>query len=344
MVITQKSLIVKLGAIGDVAMVLPAAWKLYQSGSEIDWLCGKTVAPLLSCYEWVRPIVVDDARLLKGDYFQKISEMLRTWRALFGSSYDLCASLQYDRRFKILTLPVRAKRSIALSLVDRTFKLVSERHYTAEYTRILCGLNDGYREENFAPLPPCRLPENPLPRGGQMRIALVPGGARNLLREDSQRRWPLGSYVALTRILLNQGYEVVLTGGPGDEWVKPDFEGLPVQNQIGQWTIPQTLAFYQSCDYVVTHDTGPLHLAGLAGCGLVGLFGPTSPSKFLPRRNGVIALWGGERLPCRPCYDGREFAPCPSNCCISSITPLRVMAAVETLRSNPDAEWQVVHL
>jgi heptosyltransferase-2 len=341
---TRKSLIVKLGAIGDVATVLPAAWKLHQSGSEIDWLCGKTVAPLLSCYSWVRTIVVDDARLLRGGRAKAVAEVLQTWKRLFGSSYDLCAVLQYDSRFKILTLPVRAKRTVALSFQDRAFQLVAERHHTYEYARIMCNLTDEYRAENLAPIAPDRLPENPLPRSAKLRVALVPGGARNLLRDDSQRRWPLESYVALAMLLLGKGYEVVLTGGPGDEWVLPQFEGLPVRNEIGNWALPQTLAFYQSCDCVVTHDTGPMHLAGLSGCSLVSLFGPTPPSKFLPRRTGVIGLWGGERLPCRPCYDGREFAPCQSNGCMQSITPPQVLTAVDSLLERSGADWYVENI
>jgi heptosyltransferase-2 len=143
---------------------------------------------------------------------------------------------------------------------------------------------------------------------------------------------------------LDKDYEVVLTGGPGDIWVEPRFSDLPVENQIAQWSIPQTLAFYQSCDCVITHDTGPLHLAGLVQCGLVGLFGPTAPSKALPRRKGVIGIWGGERLACRPCYDGHTFASCNWNGCMISITPQRVAATVETLLVDPGAEWQVANL
>lgn len=338
---TNKSLIVKLGAIGDVACVLPAAWKLHQSGSEIDWLCGKVVAPLLSCFSWVRPIVVDDARLLGGKRVDAVQEILQTWGSLFGRSYDLCAILQYDRRFRILTLPVRARRSIALEPDNRAFKLVSERHHTAEYARILCGMPDEYCEANMAPVEPDRMPSNPLLRTGKVRIALAPGGARNLLRDDPQRRWPVEDYVALAKLLLESGYEVVLTGGPGDEWVEPQFIGLPVNNCIAQWSIPQTVAFYASCDCVVTHDTGPLHLAGLTRCGLIGLFGPTAPSKALPRRKGVIGLWGGERLACRPCYDGRTFAACNWNGCMRSLTPQRVAGVVESLLTSPASSWRV---
>ncbi|MGA2348847.1 MAG: glycosyltransferase family 9 protein [Terracidiphilus sp.] len=341
---THKALIVKIGALGDVASVLPAARKLQQSGLEIDWLCGKTIAPLLACYSWVHPIAVDE-ELLFGD--RKVSalwQIMCAWGALIGSSYDLCAILQYDRRYRILTLPARTRRSIALSSHLRDFKLISERHHSAEYARILCGTPDGYCEENIAPVAPDRLPPNPMQPQGKTRIALAPGGARNTLRDDAQRRWPLNSYYTLAKMLLDKGYEVVLTGGPGDRWVESRFSDLPVENRIAQWPIPQTLAFYQSCDCVITHDTGPLHLAGLVQCGLVGLFGPTAPSKALPRRKGVIGLWGGERLPCRPCYDGRSFATCEWNGCMISIPSQRVAAAVESLLENPGAEWQVICL
>ena len=67
-------------------------------------------------------------------------QVLRAWGRLIGSVYDLCAILQYDRRYRILTLPVRAHKWIALSQQLRAFKLVSERHHSAEFARILCEL------------------------------------------------------------------------------------------------------------------------------------------------------------------------------------------------------------
>lgn len=341
---TSKSLIVKLGAIGDVASAIPAVWKLHQSGSEIDWLCGKVVTPLLSCYSWIHPIPVNDKALFGDRAVDKVAEILRVWRRLIGASYDLCAILQYDRRYKALVVPVSARKTILLRRQERSFRLVSERHHTAEFARILLGEPDGYRDQNFAPVPPDVLPPNPLPATGKIRIALAPGGARNLLTDDAQRRWPVESYAELATLLIQKGYEVVLTGGPGDTWVEPHFAGLDVDNRIGHWQIPQTIAFYGSCDCMVTHDSGPMHLAGISGCGLIALFGPTAPSKALPRRDGVVSLWGGERLPCRPCYDGNGFADCKWNGCLISITPQRVAAEVESMVSLPQAEWQIVNL
>jgi heptosyltransferase-2 len=340
----SKSLIVKLGAIGDVTSAIPAAWKLHQSGSDIDWLCGKIVAPLLSCYSWIRPIPVNDGALFGGSAWDKVAEILRVWRRLAGASYNLCAILQYDSRYKALVVPVRARKTIWLKRKERAFRLVSERHHTAEFARILLGELDGYRDQNLAPVQPDRLPPNPLLGTNTCRIALAPGGARNLMADDAQRRWPVESYVALAKLLINKGYEVVLTGGPADTWVEPHFAGVDVDNRIGHWQIPQTIAFYQSCDCMVSHDSGPMHLAGISGCSMIALFGPTAPSKALPRRDGVVSLWGGERLPCRPCYDGNSFADCNWNGCLICISPERVAAEIDSVISQPQAEWKVINL
>ena len=46
---------------------------------------------------------------------------------------------------------------------------------------------------------------------------------------------------------------------------------------------------------------------------------------------GVQMLWGGADLACRPCYDGRDYAPCASNLCIQSITVREAHDAVRDL-------------
>jgi heptosyltransferase-2 len=111
---------------------------------------------------------------------------------------------------------------------------------------------------------------------------------------------------------------------------------LPVANVIGQTNIPELLALYVDCDAVVSHDTGPLHLAGLTPCRLIGLFGPTSPWMFMPRRRGAVALWGGEGLACRPCYDGRDYPACSFNGCMQSISPARVIETLDRLLSEDE--------
>ena len=61
---------------------------------------------------------------------------------------------------------------------------------------------------------------------------------------------------------------------------------------------------------------------------LIALFGPTNPNELLWIDESVTVLWGGEQLACRPCYDGREFARCANNVCLSSVSPAVVHDAV----------------
>jgi len=144
--------------------------------------------------------------------------------------------------------------------------------------------------------------------------------------------------VELSTALVNRGYDVVLAGGPDDAWAAQAFTGLPVKDFIGRLSLVESVALFDTCDLVISHDTGAFHLATLSAAAILALFGPTSPSDFVPNRPAVRVLWGGASLACRPCYDGREFAACPDNRCMKEISPREVLAALEEMLSgSPDA-------
>lgn len=333
----RRLLIVKLGAIGDVVMAIPAAYAMHQRGYAIDWLCAQSVAAILAQYPWINVLAADEPALLRGSTAARIKAMLALWRRLAGRSYTICATLYYDSRYKLLTLPVRAERKVSLSFADRNRALLPGRHHTDEYFRILSGRADGETPAQLAPVRIEGLPAGPILHTGRPRIVLVPAGARNIMRDDALRRWPAESYVELASALFLRGYEVVLAGGPDDAWASPLFAHLPLSDFIGKLTLLQTLALFDSADVTITHDTGPLHLAGLTSTAIVTLFGPTDPHGRLPQRANCVALWGGEGFACRPCYDGRDYAPCAHNGCIRQITPEFVLTHVDALLAARDS-------
>ncbi len=278
-----RVLIVKLGAIGDVIMAIPAAHELHLQGFGIDWICGAGTLPVLRCYPWIEPILADDRALVLGGKAAKLGALVDLWRQLAGRSYDLCATLYYDPRYRLMSLPVRARRRLSLSDTDRNLRLLPGRHHTDEFARILLGRPDNIVPTSLAPIRAGNLPASPLARvPGRQRVVLAPAGAKNTVSEDVLRRWPAESYVALAHSLIEQGIEVVLIGGPDDRWVQPYFAGIPAVDLIGQLPIPGTLALLDEADAFVTHDTGPLHMAGITGVGIVSIFGPTDPRGRLP--------------------------------------------------------------
>lgn len=71
---------------------------------------------------------------------------------------------------------------------------------------------------------------------------------------------------------------------------------------------------------LVTNDTGPLHLADALGTATVGLFGPNTPQRYGPRRQGSLALFAD--LPCSPCLDARTMkrSSCRHYSCMTSLS------------------------
>ena len=327
-----RILLVKLGAIGDALMLLPAAQALHAQGHAIEWLCGEQIAPLLGLYTWITPVATDETVLLRGSAVARLRAVAALWKHFAGRRYDLIATMYYDSRYRLLTRTARAGRRLWLSTEDRNRRILPGRHHSDELARLLLDLKDDVRPTAMAPVPPPALLASPVPRTlAAARIVLVPAGAKNLVREDSLRRWPVESFVAVARELLAQGADVLLAGGPGDGWASAAFAGLPVGDYIGRHTLVETVGLFASSDIVITPDTGPLHLAGITQASIVAIFGPTSPHFFLPQRPGVVALWGGEGFACRPCYDGKNYAPCRDNACVQQVSPAMVLRAVDDL-------------
>lgn len=110
-------------------------------------------------------------------------------------------------------------------------------------------------------------------------VAIHPGMAGSALN------WPEGHYIALARHLVKR-YNVVITGGPGEEaLVERVFQGLARQQTyapdqptftkyIGDHGLAEMIALLSLCDGVVAPSTGPMHLAVALGKKVVSVFPP----------------------------------------------------------------------
>jgi heptosyltransferase II len=323
-----KLLIVRIGAIGDVVMVLAAveAARALDPAARITWLCGELVRPLLQHVGTVDEVIaVNDRALFTGTRREQMNEIGRAWRLLAGRRFDLVVTAYADPRYRVLSATARARTRRSLGTFGGRPAPIAGRYAGDEYARLVHGI-DGPDAE------PAQLPRVAFPPAEHLlapdgpTVMIAPGGAKNLLRDDGLRRWPVESYARVAADLVARGVRVVIAGGPGDEWVRPFFRNLPVVDIVGKTNLLELAATIQASDVLLTHDSGPMHLGFLAGTPTVALFGPTRPTERLPHRANARALWGGEHLACRPCYDGRNYAPCPNNVCIQSVGVEQVVA------------------
>ncbi len=327
---TERILVVHVAAIGDtaVASTLLERLRAEHAGAEITWVCGSEAAPVVALYDGIARIVpVDRARLFRGGAARRGRVIVELWSRLAGRRYDLILIVHPDRRYRVLVWPLRG-RKLQLSRAEHGRMIpVPARFLGDEYARLAGGTrHEGPIERRYAMSDlRSRFPISAARAGA--RVLLVPGGAKNVLRDDALRRWPLAHYAEVASALIDEGCEVVLIGGATDAWVRPAFEGLRVRDEIGALSLPETLALMAASDVVVSHDTGPMHLARLVRTPVIAIFGPTIPAQVLSIDETVTVLWGGEQLACRPCFDGREFARCAENLCMKTVMPVEVVAA-----------------
>ena len=331
----RRYLIVRLAALGDVAMgsTMIGAIRARDPDAHITWLCGSRVAELVALFDGVDEILVaDEVSLMRGGRAGQLGALLSLWRKLALRRYDVTLLAHEDRRYRLLLLPVRTGRLRALNhQLSPTMLPIPGRYVGDEFVRLLDEGPPVGPVERHQPLADLRARVAASDGVSDPGIVLVPGGTRNVLREDSLRRWPVERYRDLAAHLLERGHHVTLAGDAGDAWVRPHFQGLGVRDEIGRHDIPGTLAILAAADAVVAHDTGLLHLARLVRRPVVALFGPTIPSKAIVAERDVKVLWGGTDLACRPCYNGRDFALCAHNLCMDDIPLHAVLAELDAL-------------
>jgi heptosyltransferase-2 len=322
---SPRFLIVRIAALGDIAVASTLLTRIRSEhpSAHITWLCGETAVPLLAAMQRVDEILaVNESALFGAARGRQALEVLRVWRQLIGKRFDRVVVVHADTRYRMLVVPTWPARVSTLSHDARNQNPLPSRFRGDEYARLLDdGVSKGpvTRRYDMIDLRSVVQPA-PLAEGARERVVLVPGGARNALRDDVLRRWPPQSFRLLAERLLAEGYEVVLLGDSRDAYVRAHFSGLPVTDCLGTLTIPEALQLLRGARVVVAADTGPLHLARLVRTPVIALFGPTDPRHVVGDNGDVRVLWGGAELPCRPCYDGKNYAACTNNLCMKSIT------------------------
>lgn len=325
----EKILIVKLSAIGDVIMALPMLNEIKHEypNAEVTWVVGQGALSIIESFPVHRIVCIDEKKLLTGSNFEKMQAVFSVWRKIAFEHFDLILLGHGDRRYRIITLLTKGQlRSFGLSKVGRSFPIPA-RHFIDEYVRLVHNNDCRKQVASSAVLSLPRTEKIDLLLKGTCegrRIVLTPGGAKNILADDKIRRWPIDNFVKLARLLREKGFHIILTGDKSDEWILPYFSEITTVNLVGKTSLRELISVFACVDLVVTHDSGQMHLAGLAGSRMLALFGPTNPYEKIPRSKQAQFLWYPEKYACCPCYDGKTYAKCIDNICLREITPQKV--------------------
>ncbi|WP_420403760.1 glycosyltransferase family 9 protein [Nisaea sp.] len=118
---------------------------------------------------------------------------------------------------------------------------------------------------------------------------LIPGSSRKM----AVKRWPAEQYGAVANSLASEDIAPVLIGGPEDaSAIATILELCPsAQDLSGQTTLHDIPALARAARLAIGNDTGPMHMAALAGCPTIAIFSTASfPEKAAPRGENVRLL------------------------------------------------------
>lgn len=163
---------------------------------------------------------------------------------------------------------------------------------------------------------------------------------------DLRRRWSPHYFAKVGDWLVDQGYQVLLTGSDSEKQLISQVETNmhhPAINLSGRLSLSALVGLISLVDLIIANDTGPLHLAQALGTKAVGLFwcGNLINAGFITRtRYRPLSSW---MVSCPLCHQpiasqNHPFKPFKKNCrhetsFVAEITVDQVVSVAQDLLS-----------
>ena len=307
---SERVLIVRLGAVGDVLRVLPAARRLRAAfpALHLAWVVEPFSAPLLEGHPDLDEVIIFPRRELRPDPAHPI-RFGRACRAfttrLRAGRWEAAIDFQGSLKSALVALRSGAPRRVGFRPGEtREFSFL----FTNEWVTLTAPrLNRVDRNlELVAALGAAQGPDDAsIPESAAeaseaaaIQAAVAPAGrcivvSPGVSRRQSYKAWPASHYAAFARLVAaRSGVRPVVVWGPGEEpLARAVVEAARGAAVLAPPTTLRTLlALLRRADLFVGADTGPMHLAWVAGCRVVALFGPTDPRLNAPRGPGHRVL------------------------------------------------------
>lgn len=287
---------------GDILHALPAvtALRMAHPGWVIDWVVEPKWRALLAAdgstgQEIAQPLV-DRLHMAATKEWRKaplskqtLHEIKALRAALKGGEYDCVIDLQGAVRSAVVARMAGSRRLIGEDKPrEAAARWLFKQRVATRGVHVIeqdLELASAIAGDDLEPVQPL-LPLDPaaeawaeaiVPGGGAPAVLINPGAGWGA------KRWPVERYATVALGLVAQGCRVLVNAGPGEE----SLAEVMVQQTGGaasalNCSVAQLIALTRRIALAVAGDTGPLHLACALGRPVVGIYGPTDPSRNGP--------------------------------------------------------------
>lgn len=335
---TNKILIIKLAAIGDVLRTTPIlrALKRKYPDSLITWVTEAKAARLLENNNYIDRLLVYDLANI---------ELLKPER------FDILICLDKEIQATALACQVKADKKFGFGLDEKTGDTVPMnkesiyawrlglsnqlkfRKNRKTYPRIISEMArlDYKNDEYILNVPDLdkKYARNILYKTGLNRESLIIGLNTGAGNNFANKAWTEQGFIDLIRLIRQYSrINIFLLGGPQESR-----RNARIISQVGKLAydvgcyhdISQFASIIDLCSLVVSADTAAMHIAIALKKRVVALFGATCEQEIELYGRGVKIA---SSIDCRPCY--RSRCDKEKNC-MSLIKPFTVFEAIEKL-------------
>ncbi len=303
----RNILIVKPSSMGDVVHSLPFlnSVKSCFPEAEIHWVIAKGFEGLLEGHPMIDRLIVINKDTWKqlSKAGETLKEVGRLFKKLRKENYDLVIDLQGLLRSGLITMATGSHVRVGFAgareggrlFYNRKIETGKDMHAVDRYMRVAEAL--GCDTENiFFPFPLIKhdLRENRNIKDSEEYIVIVPGA-----RWES-KRWPAENFGEIASRLSLKSFVI---GGKSDISLAGkvvDLSGGKAVSLAGGTSLVELVEIMRGARFVISNDSGPMHIAAGFKVPVAAVFGPTSPLRTGPYGDNHIILRSDAQ--CSPCF------------------------------------------
>jgi heptosyltransferase I len=335
---------------GDILHALPAVTALRQTHPEwvIDWVVEPRWRALLategSTGRGPAQPLVDQLHMAPTKAWKKaplsgktISEIKILRRALRAGRYDAVLDLQGAIRSAVVGRMAGSRRLIGEAEPrERAARWLFTARVSTNGTHVIeqdVELASAVGGDALAAVKPW-LPVSPADEAWAEQVLSASGSKPAVLINPGAgwgaKRWPTERYAAVAQGLIDRGIRVLINAGPGEELLAEEIVKTAGEATTLSCTLDQLIAVTRRVVLVIAGDTGPLHLACALSRPVVGIYGPTDPSRNGPFGTRFKVLRSPESIRDHRRHEAPEAG-------LLTIQPEEVLRAADELLAEENA-------
>ena len=324
-IIRRKVLVVKPSSLGDVIHSLPFLYsiKAQMPTLEVHWVIMEELAPLLEGHLLIERLwrIKKDGWKRPGRLLQTARELSALSKALKREEFDAVLDLQGLLRSALITRLAGAGTTVGFKNPREPIAALFYAHRV--YASWKAHAVDRYLKmaefAGFTPRVEFPLPEMEGFTPPLEKYALIAPGAR-----WPSKRWPARRFGELAAGLQQDSLVIGAAGDAGLAEEVASFSGGKAMPYAGKSSLRTLVELIRRASFMVTNDSGPMHIAAALGVPVFAIFGPTDPVHTGPYGNGIrVVIRVGQR--CSPC----RRRTCRSMRCMDEISVRMVREAIE---------------